>query len=139
MATQTNVLLIDDLDGSAAEHTITFGLDGQAYEIDLSAPNADQRRGTLGRYVEHARRAANGKPNGKRGRKPGSTSRGGGGSTVPAATFRTANGDAPLTADERAALRAWAADQPGVTVAERGRIAASTIAEWRAATGGRTA
>jgi hypothetical protein len=79
VSTITNVLLVDDLDGSAAEHTITFGLDGQAYEIDLSAPNADQLRGTLGRYVEHARRAANGKPNGKRGRKPGSTSRGGGG------------------------------------------------------------
>ena len=137
MTTITNVLLVDDLDGSAAEDTIRFGLDGQAYEIDLSAPNAGKLRGALARYVDAARIAANGKP-GKRGRKPGATSRG---SSAPAATFRppTANGDQPLTPAERAALRAWAADQPGVTVAERGRIAASVIAEWRAATGGRTA
>lgn len=136
MATITNVILTDDLDGSTADGTVRFGLDGAEYEIDLSQPNAEALRGALGRYVEHARRAANGKP--KRGRKTG-PSRGGGGSTVPAAQFRpaTSNGSTALTPAERTAIREWAETRPDITVAERGRIAASTIAEWRAATGGR--
>jgi hypothetical protein len=137
MATITNVILTDDLDGTEATGTIRFALDGQPYEIDLNDPNAEALRGSLARYIEVARKAANGQPT-RRGRKPGSTSRGGGGSSAPAATFRppvAANGDQPLTAAERAELRAWAETQPDVKVAERGRIAASVIAEWRAATG----
>jgi len=33
-------LFIDDLDGSVAEGTIRFGLDGTEYEIDLNAEHA---------------------------------------------------------------------------------------------------
>lgn len=141
MTTITNVILIDDLDGGEASGTVRFALDGQPYEIDLSDPNAEALRGSLARYIEAGRKAANGQPT-RRGRKPGTTSRGGGGSTVLTDPFRpagaTPNGDQPLTADERAELRAWAAQQPDVKVAERGRIAASTVAEWRAATGRRS-
>ena len=32
--------VIDDLDGSAAEGTVRFGLDGTEYEIDLNADHA---------------------------------------------------------------------------------------------------
>ncbi len=40
MAQQKSVTLIDDLDGGKAAETITFGLDGASYEIDLSKKNA---------------------------------------------------------------------------------------------------
>jgi hypothetical protein len=33
---KVQVLLIDDLDGSEATETVTFGLDGALYEIDLT-------------------------------------------------------------------------------------------------------
>jgi nucleoid-associated protein Lsr2 len=133
MATITNVVLTDDLDGTEATGTVRFGLDGQLYEIDLNDPNAQAMRDAFARYVEVARKIAASQP-AKRGRKPGTTSRGGGGSTVPPASFRppTVNGNQPLTADERAQLREWAATRPDVKVAERGRIAASVVAEWRA-------
>src|SRR5690242_8640106 len=39
MAQRVNVVLVDDLDGSDATETVSFGLDGAQYEIDLSAAN----------------------------------------------------------------------------------------------------
>ena len=39
-AQKIQTLFIDDLDGSEAEGTVRFGLDGADYEIDLSAKNA---------------------------------------------------------------------------------------------------
>jgi len=39
MATETITRLIDDLDGSEAERTVTFAWDGRTYEIDLSKKN----------------------------------------------------------------------------------------------------
>jgi Lsr2 len=36
-------LLIDDIDGRAAEGTVHFGLDSTDYEIDLNAEHAQQR------------------------------------------------------------------------------------------------
>lgn len=56
MATQTTVLLIDDLDGSTADETMTLGLDGTLYEVDLSTKNANKIRTLLSTYVDHARR-----------------------------------------------------------------------------------
>ena len=57
MAQRTQVLLIDDLDGSSATETVDFGLDGSAYEIDLSAANATRLRESLASYVAHSRRS----------------------------------------------------------------------------------
>ena len=34
MAQKTQVILIDDIDGSEATQSVTFGLDGATYEID---------------------------------------------------------------------------------------------------------
>ena len=42
MATKTTVLLEDDLSGGAADETVSFALDGRAFEIDLAAKNADK-------------------------------------------------------------------------------------------------
>jgi hypothetical protein len=48
----------DDLDGSEANETIRFSLDGVSYEIDLNGKNADRIREALSLYVSNARRVA---------------------------------------------------------------------------------
>lgn len=50
-----NDLLADDLDGSAAEWTVRFGLDGALYEIDLSDVNAARMRAALSPFVAAGR------------------------------------------------------------------------------------
>jgi hypothetical protein len=57
VAQKIQVLLIDDLDGSKADGTVRFGLDGTEYEIDLTAGHAQALRDALSRYVQAARRA----------------------------------------------------------------------------------
>lgn len=56
MARKVQVILSDDLDDSlTADETVTFGLDGTQYEIDLAEGNADELRATLHKYVSAAR------------------------------------------------------------------------------------
>lgn len=55
MATKTVVTLVDDLNGSDADETIAFAIDGTNYEIDLSADNAAAFRAALQPYVDAAR------------------------------------------------------------------------------------
>ena len=57
MAQKIQTLFIDDLDGSEAEGTVRFGLDGTEYEIDLNAGHAQALRDALARYIRAARRA----------------------------------------------------------------------------------
>src|SRR5689334_10522952 len=57
MAQKVQTLFIDDLDGSEAEGTVRFGLDGAHYEIDLNAVHARELRDTLARYTRAARKA----------------------------------------------------------------------------------
>ena len=45
MAQQVQTLFVDDLDGSEAEGTARFGLDGTEYEIDLN-PSTPSNCGT---------------------------------------------------------------------------------------------
>jgi len=47
--------LIDDLDGSEADETITYSLGDQEYEIDLSEENAAEFRETLQPYIDKSR------------------------------------------------------------------------------------
>src|SRR2546427_11821545 len=70
MAQKVQTLFSDDLDGSAAEGTVRFGLDGTEYEIDLNARHARELRDALTRYVNAARRV------GSSARKPARGSRG---------------------------------------------------------------
>lgn len=65
MAQRVEVTHVDDLDGSAADETVRFGLDGTEYEIDLSAGHAAGLRGELERFTSAARR----KPGQSRRRK----------------------------------------------------------------------
>jgi hypothetical protein len=108
MAQKVQVLLVDDLDGSEATETVTFGLDGAAYEIDLSTGNANKLRKELELYVEHARKAT-------------------GAATARRRRTRTGPGR-----ERSAQIRAWA-KQRGYKVNERGRIPANIVAEYEAA------
>ena len=51
MASRTIVLLEDDVDGTEADETIEFGIDGTTYAIDLSDSNAKKLRGALDGYI----------------------------------------------------------------------------------------
>ena len=100
MAQKVQVLLIDDVDGAAADETVTFALDGVTYEIDLTAERAAQLRDSLATWVGHARRV---------GGRSTSAAR-------PATRRRRGDSDAQ-------AIREWAKGQ-GLEVSERGRISA---------------
>src|SRR5688572_22013904 len=56
MAQRVVVTLSDDIDGGEAAETVSFGLDGKDYEIDLSSANADKLRSDLAPFVEAGRR-----------------------------------------------------------------------------------
>jgi hypothetical protein len=111
VAQKIQTFLIDDLDGSDAEETVRFALDGTGYEIDLNAGHAQALRDALARYVRAARPAGGG---------PGRPPRGG----------RSAPG-AGLDAAE---VRQWARAQ-GINVQDRGRVPAKLVARFKAATG----
>jgi hypothetical protein len=103
MAQKVTVSLVDDLSGSVADETVSFGLDGKSYEIDLSTTNADRLRTALARFVSAARRPG-------RGRRTGS------GNGAPArATV--------VDREQNQAIREWARQQ-GMDVSDRGRIPA---------------
>ena len=57
MAQKVHIILEDDLDGGEATETVSFGLDGRSYEIDLNDKNAKALRDALSGYVGVARRA----------------------------------------------------------------------------------
>ena len=71
MAQKVNIILVDDIDGSDATETVSFGLDGSSYEIDLNDKNASALRDALAGYVGHARKVTN-----SRGRKTRTTTSG---------------------------------------------------------------
>jgi nucleoid-associated protein Lsr2 len=58
VAQKVQILFIDDIDGSPAEGTVRFGLDGTEYEIDLNAVHAQQLRNALAAYVRAGRRVS---------------------------------------------------------------------------------
>ena len=113
--------LIDDLDGGDAAETVTFGLDGATYEIDLSKKNAAAFRKALDRYVSAARRS------------PTSSAR----STRRKAAPST-NGSKPKRDFDILQLREWAAANK-VAVPSRGRIPSSVVEQYRQAGGRRHA
>ena len=119
MAHRTLILLEDDIDGGEAAETVQFGLDGNAYEIDLNDHNAAQLRDAVAPFVGASRRA--GRPSAA--------------PTRPAhASTRTA-GTTTRTSDEvdPKAVRAWA-EANGMPVSSRGRISAVVVEQYRTAT-----
>jgi hypothetical protein len=111
MAQRVNVVLEDDIDKSDASETVTFGLDGVQYEIDLSEANADRLRDALALYISHGRRAG--------GRRRGAGS---------GRSSSAAKAGGPSAAD----IRAWARGN-GFTVPDRGRVSAEVREAYTAA------
>ena len=111
MAQKIQTLFIDDLDGSDAEGTVRFGLDGSEYEIDLNAKHAQQLRDALARYVGAARRV-------------------GGGARRSAARGGRRTSASGLNTSE---VREWARAQ-GIEVKDRGRVPAEVVVKFKAAT-----
>ncbi len=58
MAQRIHVELVDDIDQTPAVETVTFGLDGVQYKIDLSEQNAAALREALAPYIGHGERVA---------------------------------------------------------------------------------
>ena len=111
VAQKIQTLFIDDLDGSAAEGTVRFALDGTEYEIDLNEEHAKELREALARYVGAARRAN-------------------GAARQPARTGRRA----PVGGLNTTEVREWAKAQ-GIEVKDRGRVPAELVVKFKAATG----
>jgi len=110
MAQKVLIQLVDDLDGTTSDTvtTVQFGLDGAAYEIDLTDSNADRLRKVFGDYINSARRTGG---RVKRGTRPG------GGATTP---------------NEAGQIREWAMAN-GIELAARGRIPAHVVESYRQA------
>ena len=56
VAQKVQVLLVDDVDGSEASESVSFGFDGTTYELDLSEKNAKKLRDELGPWIKAARK-----------------------------------------------------------------------------------
>lgn len=107
MARKVKVLLKDDIDGSDAQQTVSFALDGAAYEIDLSDENAQALRDTMSPWIAAARRV---------------------GRLRRIVDLRTK----PRTPRDAAEIRRWA-EENGIPVSRRGRIADELRAQYEAA------
>jgi hypothetical protein len=106
MAQRIEVQYIDDIDGTPADTTVKFGVDGTSYEIDLSAAHAQELRDAMRPFVETARRATGA------GRQAGRAAR----------------------AVNPAQVREWARRQ-GIRVSARGRLPEDLVDMFRAAGG----
>ncbi|MFI1408931.1 Lsr2 family protein [Streptomyces sp. NPDC020707] len=112
MVQKTVISLIDDISGDEADETVSFALDGKAYEIDLSDPNAEEFRKVLEPYLAAGRRTGGRASAGTRSR--GVSSKGSG--------------------QDMTVIRAWARNN-GHKVNARGRIPASIREAYEKANG----
>jgi hypothetical protein len=108
VAQKVQVILVDDLDGGAAQETVTFGLDGVSYEIDLSDAHAAELREAFAAWVGHARKVST-----RLGARP---------------VRRASRGSGP---SEATLVREWAREN-GHKVSDRGRIPADLKAQYDA-------
>jgi hypothetical protein len=116
MAQQTIIQLVDDLDGSTSEsiETVTFGLDGVVYEIDLNEDNAATLRDHLAEFISSATRT---------------------GGRVKRGTASTSKPSGATHNRERTqAIREWAR-QNNWEISNRGRIPAEIIDAYEAQAG----
>jgi hypothetical protein len=125
VAQRTIVQLTDDLDGKAIGEgkgeTVTFGLDGTEYEIDLGDKNAKGLRDTFAKYVGAGRKVSGRSSAGGRGRGTSSSAR----SRASAASGRDY---------DPSEVREWAKRQ-GIDVNDRGRVPATLVARFKEAKG----
>jgi hypothetical protein len=111
VAQKVQTLFVDDIDGSAADGTVRFGLDRTEYEIDLNSEHAQALRDALARYISAARRVSGARRPVRSGRK------------------------APVNGVNTTEIREWAKAQ-GIEVKDRGRVPAELVVKFKAATAG---
>ena len=109
MAKRVHVVLEDDISGGTADETVSFGLDGSSYEIDLTKANADKLRNALSQYVASGRKVSSGKA--RRG---------------------SSGGSARTDREQLQAIREWAR-RNGYEVSDRGRISSKVVEAFNAA------
>jgi hypothetical protein len=119
MAKRTIHVLVDDIDGGEADETVTFAVDGNQYEIDLSKMNAAKMRQVLARYVEAGSKV------GRAGGGAGRAASGGRG---------RGHGPAIVDRDQSRAIREWAHGK-GIAVSDRGRIKQEIVDRYQAEAG----
>ncbi|MFV0426556.1 MAG: Lsr2 family protein [Beutenbergiaceae bacterium] len=105
MAHKPVTVLVDDIDGGTADHTVQLALDGERYELDLSTTHRHELVRNLARYMAVARRT------------------GGSGSPTPHYT--------QTSADPRA-VREWARAR-GIQVPTGRRVPKDVIEQFHAA------
>jgi nucleoid-associated protein Lsr2 len=110
VAQKIQTLFIDDIDGTEAQGTVRFALDGADYEIDLNAKHAAALRRTLAKYIEGARRSSSARRSARSGRR------------------------ASASGVNTTEVREWAKAQ-GIEVKDRGRVPAELVVRFKAATG----
>lgn len=91
MSSTVQILLLDDIDGSPADETVEFAIDGANFEIDLSKRNALALRQMLARYIKSARRVSGSPRSTARSATP--VARRNGRVTAAPSTSRTASGN----------------------------------------------
>jgi hypothetical protein len=105
VAQRTQVLFVDDIDGSEAAGTVRFGIGGTEYEIDLSQAHKDQLTAAVAPYIAAARKVTSAR--------------------------RSARAARPARHDQ-SEVRTWAREQ-GLKVSDRGRIPADVLAQYESA------
>ena len=101
VAQKIQTLFVDDIDGSEAEGTVRFGLEGTDYEIDLSVPHREELDKALATYIAHARKVGGTRRTARNGRRSASTI-------------------------DTHKVREWAKEQ-GIEIKERGRVSANVV------------
>jgi hypothetical protein len=117
MATETSTKLLDDLDGSSADRTVTFVWEGVSYELDLSKKNAGKLSKEIAPYVQAGRKVVVSR------RRATAKSR-------DSKQAKASDSESAGSADP-AAVRAWAA-QNGFEISARGRISTAVVAAYQA-------
>jgi hypothetical protein len=108
LAQKIQTLFVDDIDGSEAEGTVRFGLEGTDYEIDLSVAHSEELHKALAPYIAHARKTGGARP--------------------------AARGRRNASAIDTHKVREWAKEQ-GIQIKERGRVPADIVEKYREANG----
>ena len=106
MAQKITTVLSDDINGTAADTTVSFSLDRVEYEIDLTNENAAKLRADLQQWIAKARRVG-----GRRRRGTGT-------------------GASNTTREMNRKVRAWAV-QKGFQVSDRGPVPITLIEQYK--------
>jgi hypothetical protein len=112
MAQKTQVILIDDLDGSEATQTVAFAFLGANYEIDLNDEHAASIDESFAEWIKAARRTT--------GARGAASSR---------ANATRSSGTKRADLDD---VRSWAREN-GHQVSDRGRVAGKVLEAYDAA------